>query len=70
MEIILNIFCIKIKMSELTKKFNIFNNSKSINKLSRKSLIFMLLISIIIELIESRVKILSPPDLKNMFGGI
>lgn len=57
-------------MSELTKRANYLNNSKKLNKLSKKSLLSVLLICFILEFIESRVKILSPPELKNMFGGM
>jgi len=57
-------------MSELTKKFNILDNIKILNKISKKTLIVTLFICFILDYIESRVKILSPPELKNMFGGI
>jgi hypothetical protein len=58
-------------MSELTKKFNILDNNLSIqNKISKKALFLTLFICFILDSIESRVKILSPPELKNIFGGI
>ncbi len=57
-------------MSELYKKFNFLVNKYFGEKIRRKLLITFTLFFYILNLIESRVKVLSPPELKDMFGGI
>jgi len=53
--------------SRILSNFDYSNNSQ---RLVRKAQMPIILLFFIFELIQSRVKIISPPELKDMFGGI
>lgn len=54
-------------MSEIFKRENFFNNEKS---LLHRNLIALISLFFVFDLIEARVKIIAPKELREMFEGI